>query len=348
MAGPIRELLVETSRNGSDDECADLGRLPSIDPRRLNGAEFVLDGPAEVEPVWGGGDVVAHAKGEPLMLVAPPGVGKTTLALGHCLRRIGIRDDDLLGLPVRMGRGRSLYLACDRPRQIARAAARSLTEADRDALELGLSVWSGPLPFSLGTCEPGTFAEFVTSDPDVDTVYIDSLKDVATKLSDDETGGRVNGEFQRVIAAGVEVVVLHHQRKGNADNRKPKALDDVYGSTWLTSGMGSVVLLWGQAGDPVIEVRTLKPAVGELGPLQVSVNHETGEVIERGSVDLCELASASNGVSAREAAVALYDSDHPTKADVERARRKLLALVRDEQVKKATHGDEVRFVGVPG
>ena len=42
---------------------------------------------------------------------------------------------------------------------------------------------------------------------------------------------------------------------------KPKRLADVYGSRWLTAGMGSVLLLWGEPGDLVVEVRHLKQPV---------------------------------------------------------------------------------------
>src|SRR5206468_7156018 len=82
----------------------------------------------------------------------------------------------------------------------------------------------------------GTFAKEL----DVGCVFIDSLKDVALDLVKDETGSRVNAAFQDLIAEGIELVVLHHQRKQQAGGvSKPKSLADVYGSTWLTAGAGS-------------------------------------------------------------------------------------------------------------
>ena len=39
------------------------------------------------------------------------------------------------------------------------------------------------------------------------------------KLTDDETGGSVNRAFQHCSAAGVDLVVLHHQRKGDGTSK---------------------------------------------------------------------------------------------------------------------------------
>jgi hypothetical protein len=47
--------------------------------------------------------------------------------------------------------------------------------------------------------------------------------------------------------------------------RKPTP-DDVYGSTWLTAGTGSVILLNGEPGDPIVIMHHLKKPVAEGGP----------------------------------------------------------------------------------
>ncbi|HEX5558159.1 MAG TPA: hypothetical protein VFX13_11125 [Gaiellales bacterium] len=119
-----------------------------------------------------------------------------------------------------------------------------------------LVVWRGPLEFDIGRA-PERLAPFVAQHG-VQTVIIDSLKDVAVDLTKDETGSRVNSAFQNVLALDVELVIGHHQRKGMQGGGRPKALEDVYGSTWLTAGCGSVILLWGKPGDPVIEIEHLK------------------------------------------------------------------------------------------
>lgn len=295
--------------------------------RSQDGAAFFLDAEIEVPAIWGlDGDVV-WAAGEPLQGVGPQGVGKTTLMTQLALRRGRVVTGPLLGMPVQPSQGKVLYIAADRPRQAARSGRRMVTEADRELLESGLVIWRGPLPFDLGKCERGSLAEFVASEcPDATDVFIDSLKDVAVKLTDDEVGARVNGEIQQLIAQGIEVVSGHHQRKAAADNKKPTKLADVYGSVWLTAGCGSVLLLWGEAGDAIVEASHLKQPSGEFGPAKVLHDHARGTMsLYQPTKDLLSLASSAlgAGLTARTAAAALFATDDPSSNQVEKARGKL-------------------------
>ena len=164
----------------------------------------------------------------------------------------------LLGYPVRREtRHRVLYLAGDRPKQIRRAMRRVFTTDDRDVVAARLIVWKGPSPCDIGK-HPTTLVELARA-ADADVVIVDSLKDVAVRLTDDETGSGVNTAVQHALVAGVEVVLLHHQRKAQ-DGRKPTTIEDVFGSVWITAGAGSVFLLWGAPGDLTVEMSNLKPA----------------------------------------------------------------------------------------
>jgi hypothetical protein len=93
---------------GTPDEAAE-----AIDTRLVPGGTFILDAPKGVPAVWGDGDQVAWSEGEPLLLVGPAGVGKTTLAGQLVMARLGLLGR-VLGMPVVAGE-RVLYLACDRP-----------------------------------------------------------------------------------------------------------------------------------------------------------------------------------------------------------------------------------------
>jgi replicative DNA helicase len=117
------------------------------------------------------------------LLVAPTGVGKTTLA-GLLVRAlIGYEPTEVLGFPVRPSRC-VLYLAMDRPGQARRALTRQI-HPDTTGIER-LMFQKGPLRDDLGRT-PGALLELVEH-VGADVVIIDSLKDVTSKLSDDRHG----------------------------------------------------------------------------------------------------------------------------------------------------------------
>lgn len=277
-------------------------------------------------------------------MVSPPGVAKTTLLEQLALRRAGVLGGDLLGMPVEPSLGRVLYIAADRPRQIARSWRRMVGEADRRGLEDTLVVWRGPLPFDVGKARPGQLLEFVQAFPNVTDVFVDSLKDIAVGLSDDETGSRIDAEVQRLIAEDYQVAMAHHQRKATGDNKKPKTLDDVYGSTWLTAGAGSVLLLWGKAGDPIVELRHLKPPAGEVGPLTLIHNHDCGELRIHEPTDLESLVKGAlnGGLTVRDAATQIFSSSDPDRNEIEKARRRLEALVDRGRAVRAPNSSPAR------
>lgn len=309
-------------------------------PTRLkSGATFVLDDPCELDPIWGTGDEVLWASGEALLLVGPTGVGKTTLGLQVLAARLGILDE-VLGWPVKPADKPVLYLAMDRPRQIRRAMRRLFGEEHRELLDERLVVWEGPLPLDLGRV-PEQLLDTVQS-AGAGTVMIDSLKDAAVKLTDDEVGGNYNRAVQFCLVEGVEVLGDHHQRKGQ-NGAKPTTLEDVYGSTWITAGAGSVVMLWGAAGDPLVEMRHLKQPAGEVGPLKIEHDHLTGtSSIYRGQVDaLAMLRNAPNGITSLDLARLMFECEKPNDNQRKKAQRQLERLVTNKTASKpesARHG----------
>ncbi len=306
----------------------------------VDGATFILEAPENVPAIWGLGDQVAWAAGEPLIIAGPPGVGKTTLAQQLVAARCGVLDDlNVLGMVVSPDttERRTLYIAADRPRQAARAFRRLVTERDKQRLSDSLLVWPGPLPFSV-VKEPAQLAAWL-SFHGVGTVVIDSLKDIAMPLSQDEVGSAVNLALQHVIALDIDVLALHHQRKASGENKKPTTLADVYGSAWITAGAGSVLLLWGQPGDPIVELSHLKQPALEVGPLAVIHDHLTGTSRLHEPVDLRAMvdAATNGGLTAADAARRLFAVTDPDRNQVERARRRLQALV--------AYGQAVRVEG---
>ncbi len=309
------------------------GERPEARSRLVDGGSSVLDAPEATEARWGQGDEVLWPVGEPLVIAAPPGTGKTTVAVQLVAAMAGIGTSDVLGYPVMPAR-RVLYLAMDRPRQIQRAMRRVVREEHRRELDERLAIWQGPPPQDLAA-DPHAL-EVLAANAGADVVVVDSLKDAAVKLSDDEVGGKVNRAIQNAVTAGIDVLVLHHQRKGQHGS-KPTTLEDVYGSTWITAGAGSVVLLWGQAGDLVVELTHLKQPAETVGPLRILHDHTAGTSTVVDGVDLVALAAGTEyGVTVRDAARAIYEKDDPTRNEVEKARRRLERLVDAGMLAKGT------------
>lgn len=318
--------------------------------RIQDGARFILDTDHQLIPVWGEGTQVAWARGEPLILTGPTGVGKTTLTHQLLERLLGLTDEPLLDLPVQQTARKILYLACDRPNQIRRAFARRFHEQHRGQLADRLIVHNGYLPVMLDQ-HPGILVELVRH-LDVDLVVIDSLKDVATELEKGPAAQAINAALQQVCQADADIIVLHHQRKAQGDNRRPKTIDDLYGNTLIPAGAGSVLLLWGTPGDPAPTLHHLKQPADELGPFPLIHDHHAGTTrIDRGDViDLVLVAARNGGLTATTAAQTLFGTTKPTRSEKEKARRQLERHVAGGRLKKVAgdgnDGDRYRPVNL--
>ncbi|WP_206428700.1 AAA family ATPase [Mycolicibacterium stellerae] len=323
-------------------------RIDQHSERLVDGLAFLTDDSA-AEPLWGRGGSVLWAPGEGLMICGPQGVGKSTVAQEIMLARLGLRSPDLLGFPVGPDDRPVLYLAMDRPPQIRRSLARMVDLADQgvaERLRQQLVVWAGPPPFDAGEA-PDVFAAWVAQrgrEPGL--VVVDSLKDLVRGLASDDGGAGFNSAMQAVLANGTEFISLHHQRKANSDNRKPNKLADVYGSTWLTSGQGSVLLLWGEPGASKVELGHLKQPQEPVGPLVVDHSHATGESVASDPIErLIEIAqmAGAEGFIESDAVAALHGVDRDSE-EYDRCRKKVarkLTRLTDEGVllyEKGTRG----------
>lgn len=332
VADRLRYLqVVETAQQRH----ADLKRGDRPTTYARDGADFLLDdNPEEIPALWGEGTDILCAKGEPLMICGGPGVGKTTIAGQLLEARLGIGPGHVLDLPVEPTSSRVLYLAMDRPRQIQRALARLLRhEEHRELLHERLIIWPGPPPADLAQ-DTDTLAR-LAHEHGADTVFVDSLKDAFLGVSEDGPAAGYNRARQTAIAAGVELIELHHTRKNTSTGgakKPPATLSDVYGSTWLTSGAGSVISLDGDAGDAVVELRHLKQPADTIGPLKVLHDSTTGRSSIFHATDLIALARGNGDITAREAAKALSETDKPNANQVEKARRRLQALEKSGQL----------------
>ncbi len=294
--------------------------------KAVDGATFVLSAPEKIPAVWGRDDEVLWPEGESLMIAGGLGLGKTTLA-GLLVRAL-LFGGEVLGLPVLPAGEPILYLAMDRPRQIARSMRRQFTEQHQARLKDRLIVWRGPLVEDLAK-RPELLMELAERFG-AGHVFIDSMKDAAIGLSDDEVGAAYNRARQLLIAEDRQLCELHHLVK-----RATGSADDVYGSRWLTAGCGSLIVLTGEPGDPVVSFQHRRPPAAEVGPYQLLSYQNTGEISICHSIDLIELARAvadSGGLAAKAAACALFEKKEPDRNEIEKARRKLDSLTKRDRL----------------
>lgn len=303
-------------------------RGDSAGSRFINGAAFILDIPEDTPAVWGEGDQVLWAEGEALLIAGPAGVGKTTVAQQVLLAAIGILPS-ALGLAVRPAK-RVLYLASDRPPQAARSLRRMVGPEHRELLSQHLVIWKGPPPRDF-IKDPDILLR-LCQQADADMVCLDSLKDMAGELASEEGGQGINSAVQRTLVEGIEVLGLHHHRKrsGADGGKEPSSLDELYGSTWITAGAGSVVSLWGAAGDPIVSMKHLKQPAGECGPWRLKHDHAAGRTEVWHEVDALEVLTHARGaLTATQLAAQIYDipeKGKPTAPQIEKARRRLEAM----------------------
>lgn len=314
--------------------------------RFKDGATFILDAPAELPNLWGTGDESLWAEGEALMICGPPGVGKTTLT-GQIVRGLLGLQPTVLGLPVRPTKTRVLYLAMDRPAQIARGLRRAFHESERDTLANNLCFWEGPPPGDVA--RHPTVLLSLAQLAEADVIIIDSVKDAAVGLSEDEVAAAYNRARQNCLANGVQVLELHHMVKRGAGGNKPKELADVYGSAWLTAGAGSVLLLWGAAGDPIVEMIHLKQPAAEVGPWKLEHDHNLGTTTIFHGADVLAVVGTggTTGVTTMDVAKVMFDTEDPTDSQRRKALRKLDRMVSSGLVERYEKARDIYAGGKP-
>jgi AAA domain len=324
----VRDLIKEVSRDEFNN--ANSSKGPDDDEASpllnfIDGATFILTIPDTIPALWGTGQDVLWAEGESLMIAGPMGLGKTTLA-GQLIRaQLGI-EPEVLGLPVAPRGGKILYLAMDRPAQIARAFARQFDETHYRELADNFVIWKGPPPADVA--KNPLLLTYLAQEAGAETLYVDSLKDAALGLSDDAVGAGYNRARQHALANGIQLAELHHTIKRNATGGAPNHVADVYGSAWLTNGTGSIILLGGEPGDPIVSFKHPRQPANEVGPFQLLHDQAAGVITVHHAVDLLDMAAhcGPEGLTAKTAAAALFDMDRPTNGQIEKARRKLNRL----------------------
>lgn len=300
---------------------------PKVPPRTVDGWSFLAPGEPDSPPLWGDPHRAAlWTPGESLFIFGPPGAGKSTLVQLVVWARLGLLAD-VLGFPVADDGRKVLYLAMDRPDQIKRSMRRLVRPEHETVLRDRLIVHRGPLDFSMTDPKERDRLRDWALDLGAGTVVVDSIKDVMPEVKP-ETAGEYNRARQSVLAAGIDLAELHHNRKAQNGNKEPRTLEDVYGGRWLTAGAGSVISLWqDEPGSPVISLRHIRTSGEYLRDTTLILDPATGELETEQAATLEDFIAAHlDGFTVAEAAAALHPGK-VTKGQREAVRGRLKRMV---------------------
>lgn len=321
---PSRVSSIQTSEKVAENPTSGSAMSPFGDFPPVDAFEWMFKADDRVVELWGEGDDLLWPEGEALLIAGSQGLGKSTLA-GQLVRaQLGLQSE-VLGLPVAQVTQPILYLAMDRPRQIRRSMRRQFSEDEREAIAGKLLIRPGP-PIMDMAVDPTLLVRMAEA-VNAGVVYVDSLKDAVVGLSGDEAGAMYNRGRQGLLAAGVNVCELHHLRKPSAE--AGGGISSVYGSTWLTSGAGSVIILSGEPGDLEVKFRHVKTPSNEVGPWKIHLDPDRGSFSVRKIDLLISVKNAgANGLTAEDAAKDIYECNRPTMSEKKKAERQLDRLVQ--------------------
>lgn len=207
-----------------------------------------------------------------MILTGAPGVGKTQFALnmGYLLAA----SESVLGKPLTPPKKVaviSLEMDVVELKYIFSLQAKAYT--DLTAWDQNLRVFTyeeGSLPvFEKDLTEYG---------PDV--VIIDSLSELATDDLQEAEARKIMRWLKKIRKQiGFGIIIIHHNRKAQDTNKKPKKLSDLYGSFIFAKLSETVVSLWQDEDSELLELNTLKTRFGKSETIRLKrTEHLTFEV----------------------------------------------------------------------
>ena len=188
-----------------------------------------------------------------------------------------------------------------------------------------VKVWRGPPERDLARHPEDLLA--IARSVHADGIIVDSLKDAAIGLTDDEVGAGWNRAERTASPWTSRSSSITTSARDSRDRSQRRSTT----CTALPGSRPAPVRLccgWGSPGDAVVELVHLKQPVATVGPLKIEHDHRSGTSVVAESFDLLRvLRSMPNGLSAPEAARAWFDTERPDDNERRRAKRALDGLV---------------------
>lgn len=230
------------------------------------GLRSLLDSEIEIEWVIPG---LLQEQGY-MLLTGVSGVGKTqvslrialALALGRNWLGFEIdRPHRVLVMSLEMGHADIKYFL--------ETMTQDMSEEDLDLLEQNLIIVPYGEAIYMDTEAGKQQLETIIKTVEPEGVFFDSVGSTTAGRISEEGPVKALMDYNDHLRKkyGVFTWYIHHMRKAQGDNKKPKNLADVYGNQYLVNRATSVYCLWQDKGKSRIEVIPLKKRLSKLEPV---------------------------------------------------------------------------------
>lgn len=202
------------------------------------------------------------------LLVAHPGVGKTTLAM-QMGAYLALGRDAFMRWPNKGGSKKVLFLSLEMgPTSLNHFMTSIIKHYPGEERELGRNFRVSPLgsPVPLDGEQGQAFLNNMMDTEKPDVLIIDSLQKVSSKELTDEQAVKNLIHYLSSLRKKYKtsLLVIHHNRKKPNDQQKKNVeLSDVYGSTYITTDADFVMNLHTEAKHTV-RVTMVKNRLGEV------------------------------------------------------------------------------------
>lgn len=244
------------------------GSLTDLAMSALLREQQPVDGGQANQMVWGFDDFVnaefkidwmledLFAVGGFGLLVAHPGVGKTTLAI-QMGAQLALGHDSFLKWTNSGGSKKVLFLSLEMGKPPLNHFLSLIANSYQDRRTLNRNFLVAPfgMPIPLDQPEGQQFLSNLLDEYMPDVLIIDSLQKVSSKELTDEQAVKNLIHYLATIRKkyGTSMLVIHHNRKKPNDAQKKSVeLSDVYGSTYISTDADFVMNLHASVTDRVV------------------------------------------------------------------------------------------------
>ena len=193
------------------------------------------------------------------LIASAPGVGKTQWSLDlamHCALGEKFLIWDVVK-PMRI-LWFSLEMIAPALQYFTKQMAVNYSVEDMKILEENLLIVPLGEVLPLDTEQGKKFLEALLEEYKPDGIILDSMGKVTNKsLNDEEMAKKLNAYYGSLRKKfDLFIWFIHHNRKANGDNKKPRELSDIYGNQYISADLTSAVSLW--KDDDGIELNVIK------------------------------------------------------------------------------------------